>query len=190
MKLLKNREAVKLLGMHPNTLRKYADAGIIRTIRNAAGQRLYDVDSYIGQQSQAETVCYCRVSSYKQKDDLQRQVSFMRERYPDATIVQDVGSGINFKRKGLRTILDRLLKGDKLTLVVAYKDRLARFGSELFEYLLQQNGGELLVLDQIKHSPSEELTKDLLSIIHVFSCRMHGLRKYTNKIKKDKDLSN
>lgn len=189
MKLLKTKLASEALGLHPNTLRRYADAGEIKTVRTPTGQRLFDVDSYLGVNGEQETICYCRVSSYKQKDDLDRQIGYMQEKYPKGTIIKDIGSGINFKRKGLNSILDKLLRGDKLKIVVAYKDRLARFGSELIEYMVKQNGGEFVVLNEINHSPEKELTTDLLNIIHVFSCRMHGLRKYSSQIKKDKDLS-
>lgn len=164
--------------------------GRIDAIRNEAGQRLYDINSYIKGKTQVEALCYCRVSSAKQKDDLARQVVFMRQRYPEATIVKDIGSGLNFKRKGLRAILDRLLCGDKLTIIVAHRDRLCRFGFELIEHMVNANGGEIMVLDDLTSSPEEELTKDLLSILHVFSCRMHGLRRYHKAIKEDKNLSN
>ena len=99
-----------------------------------------------GAASQAETVCYCRVSSARQGEDLQRQVDFMRERYPDAGIVTDVGGGLNFRRKGLVALLERLHSGDKLRIVVAHRDRLARCGFDLIEWLAEQNGGEIVVL--------------------------------------------
>ena len=126
-------------------------------------------------------VCYCRVSSSKQRDDLERQVSFMRSIYPEAEIIKDIGSGLNFKRKGLRAILDRLLQGNKLTIIVAHRDRLCRFGFELIQYRVEQNAGQIMVQGPTVHSPSAELTADLLSILHIFS-RMHGLRKYSKKI--------
>jgi predicted site-specific integrase-resolvase len=182
------RKAVEKLGLHPNTLRRYADEGKIEIIKNEAGQRLYNVESYVRGAARASLVCYCRVSSSKQRDDLQRQIAYMRSLYPEAEIVQDIGSGLNFKRKGLRSLLDRLLRGDKLKIIVACRDRLCRFGFELIQYMVEQNGGEILVLDQSVHCPETELTTDLLSIIHVFSCRMHGLRKYSKKIKEDQDL--
>ena len=197
------RKAVERLGLHPNTLRRYADQGKIQIIKNEAGQRLYNVESYIRGAARAsrssrvpgETpgnatslVCYCRVSSSKQKDDLQRQITYMQSLHPDAEVIKDIGSGLNFKRKGLRTILDRLLRGDQLKIVVACRDRLCRFGFELIQYMVEQNGGEIVVLDAYVHCPQTELTTDLLSIIHVFSCRMHGLRKYSKKIKEDKDI--
>ena len=182
------RKAVKQLGLHPNTLRRYADEGKIEIIKNEAGQRLYNVESYIRGTQAHQLICYCRVSSSKQKDDLNRQVAYMQSIYPEAEIICDIGSGLNFKRKGLRTILDRLLRSDKLKIIVATRDRLCRFGFELIQYLVEQNGGEILVLDQSVYCPQTELTQDLLSIIHVFSCRMHGLRKYSKKIKEDKDI--
>ena len=186
------RKAIELTGMSANTLRKYADNGTIKMQRIGKGQRLFDVSDLLARKGEANgkpVVCYCRVSSGKQKDDLARQVVFMRERFPNAEIVQDIGSGLNYKRKGLQSILQRLLQGDKLTIIVAHRDRLCRFGFELIEFLVQQNGGEIMVLDRTEVSPQRELTEDLLAILHVFSCRMHGLRRYENQIKEDKDLS-
>lgn len=186
------REARKLTGLSDNTLRKYADEGKIKCIKPNGRTRLYDVT--VLQQNKkfcAEScdrkpvVCYCRVSSRKQQDDLVRQVAYMRQQFPDAEIIQDIGSGLNFKRKGLQTILQRLLQGDKFTLIIAYPDRLTRFGNQLFEYMFQQNGGELMVLNKPEVSSEQELTEDLLEILHIFSCRMHGLRRYKSEIEKE-----
>jgi predicted site-specific integrase-resolvase len=179
------RKAVEFLGLHPHTLRKYADEGKIESIKNEAGQRLYDVESYQRKTVKPAVICYCRVSSTKQRDDLARQVTFMREQYPESEIVQDIGSGLNFKRKGLQSLLVRLMRGDKLTIVIACRDRLCRFGFELFEFMAEQNGGSIVVLSNPIHCPETELTADLLAILHVFSCRMHGLRSYSKKIKED-----
>jgi len=177
-----SRKAAGELGVHPNTLRKWAKNGKIKHIVTASGQRKYDVNSYLGKTSECVTICYCRVSSYKQKDDLCGQVEFMREKYPNAEIVKDIGSGINFKRKGLKAILERAMRGDKLQVVVAHKDRLARFGFDLIRHIIERSGGKLVVLSQIVFSPEDELTKDLLNILHVFSCRMHGLRNYKKQV--------
>ena len=136
-----------------------------------------------------ETICYCRVSSPKQRDDLQRQVVFMRERYPDARVVTDVGGGLNFQRKGLVALLERLHRGDKLRIVVAHRDRLARFGFALIRWMAEQNGGEIVVLGNTDYSPQQELTEDILAILHTFSCRLHGLRRYRNAIQADTGLS-
>jgi predicted site-specific integrase-resolvase len=182
MKYVPTRVAAEKLGLHPNTLRKWADAGKINHIKTASGQRRYDIETFLGEAAPAETICYCRVSSYKQKDDLHRQVAFMSEQFPAARIIKDIGSGINFKRKGLKALLDSTLDGRKLTVVVAHKDRLCRFGFDLIQWLIERSGGEVLVLNESKLSPEAELTQDLLTILHVFSCRMHGLRSYKDKI--------
>ena len=190
--LVPMRKAIQLTGLSANTLRKYADNGKIKAQRIGRGQRLFDLSELLAQKISERgkpTVCYCRVSSRKQQNDLARQVAFMREKYPNADIVKDIGSGLNLRRKGLQTILQRLLQGDKFTLIVAHRDRLCRFGFELIEFLFEQNGGEIMVLDNTDVSPQQELTEDLLAILHVFSCSMHGLRKYENQIKEDKDLS-
>ena len=162
--------------------------GSIQYIRTEGGQRRYDVDSYIGQARPTQTICYCRVSSKKQSADLNRQTAFMRSRYPDAEVVSDVGSGLNFKRRGLLAILERVHQGDKLRVVVAYRDRLARFGTELIETLLERNGGELVALNQRDLSPEEELTSDLLAILTVFGARVHGLLRYRKEIAEDASL--
>jgi predicted site-specific integrase-resolvase len=112
----------------------------------------------------------------------------MQERYPNAEIIKDIGSGLNFKRKGLRALLERLLRGDKLKIVVAHRDRLARFGFDLIKFLVEKNGGELLVLDPTLASAEAELTADLLATLHHFSCRMHGMG--SNSGKENKALSN
>ncbi|MBI1926870.1 IS607 family transposase [Candidatus Poribacteria bacterium] len=192
MKYVPVKKASEILGYHEDTLRRMANAGKIEVIRTEGGHRRYNVQAFIDGKSQPTltTVCYCRVSSKKQKDDLERQVASMRSIYPNAEIIRDIGSGLNFKRPGLRSLLDRLLEGDQLSLIVAHRDRLARFGIELFRYLVESNGGELVVLDQAVHSPTEELRSDLLSILHIFSCRMHGLRRYHRQIKEDPCLSN
>lgn len=177
-----------MLGVHPQTLRVWAREGRINYIRTEGNQRRYDVDSYIGLSKPTITLCYCRVSSKKQSAELERQVAFMRERYPDAEVVTDVASGLNFKRKGLLSILERVHQGDKLRVVVAYRDHLARFGTELIETLLERNGGELVVLNQRDLSPEEELTTDLLAILTVFGVRVNGLRRYREEIKEDTSL--
>lgn len=185
------RNACKILDYTPDPLRRLANAGKIECIRTEGGQRRYNVDAFIQSKTEATliTVCDCRVSSVKQKDALERQVNFMRSLYPDAEVIGDIGSGLNCKRKGLRSILERIVQGDKLQVVVAHGDRLPRFGNDLIAYLLEQNGGELVVLDDTACSPEEEITQDILTILHVFSSRLHGLRKYRDKIKEDKDLS-
>ena len=188
-KYLSGRKAAAQLGMHQNTLRRYADAGKIPTIKTAGGQRRYDVDAYARGARDSALVCYCRVSSSKQREDLARQVEFMRGKYPSADIITDIGGGLNWRRKGLITLLERLHGGDKLTIVVAHRDRLARFGFDLIQWLVERNGGQIVVLGNRDYSPEQELTEDILAILHTFSCRLHGLRRYKDAIKADPGIS-
>jgi predicted site-specific integrase-resolvase len=183
----------KKLNIHPNTLRRWANDKKIKTVKTVGGHRRYNIDEITGEKrAPKQNVCYCRVSSKKQKDDLARQISYMQEKYPTYKSIQDIGSGINYKRKGLIAILELASKGEIREVVVSYKDRLCCFGFELIEYIIAHNGGRLMV--QHKHrenaSPSDELTRDLLSILTVFSCRVYGHRKYTHKNKKDTIVSN
>ena len=185
------RETSEIFGISIDRLRRLAENGAISTIRTPGGQRRYDVQGYLDAQTETTltTIGYCRVSGKSQSDDLASQVAYLQRHYPEAEIIKNFGSGINFKRKGLRTLLERILRGDKLRIVVAHRDRLARFGGEVIQFLVEQNGGEVVVLDQTVYSPEEELTADLLAILHVFSCRMSGLRRYRDQIKEDRNLS-
>ncbi|MBC6419167.1 MAG: IS607 family transposase [Prochloron sp. SP5CPC1] len=128
MPYVPTRIASKELGLCANTLRKYAKENKIQYIKNEAGQRLYDVESYKTQTSPTRVVLYCRVSSNKQRPDLERQAEYLFGKFPRAEIIKDIGSGLNYKRKGLKTILERCLQGNKLKIVVAHRDRLCRFG--------------------------------------------------------------
>ena len=184
------RETSEILGISIDRLRRLAENGTISTIRTPGGQRRYDVQGYLDAQTETDivTVGYCRVSRKSQSDALASQVAYLQKHYPEAEIIRDFGRGITFKRKGLRTLLERVLRGDKLRVVVAHRDRLARFGGEVIQFLVEQNGGEVVVLEQTVYSPEQELTDDLLTILHVFSRRLSGLRKYCEKIKEDRDI--
>ena len=185
------RETSEILGISIDRLRRLAENGTISTISTPGGHRRYDVQGYLDEQTEATftTIGYCRVSGRGQKDDLESQVRYVQSHYPEAEIIRDFGSGITFKRKGLIALLERLLRGDKLRVVVAHRDRLARFGGEVIQFLVEQNGGEVVVLDETVYSPEEELTADLLAILHVFSHRLSGLRRYRDQIKEDRNLS-
>jgi len=181
------KETAKLLQVTPKTLRIWDKEGKIRTIRTPSNIRRYnieDVQNIINYNNSSETkekICYARVSSRKQIDDLKRQEDFFRLKYPTYSVVTDVGSGINWKRKGLKTILDKTMHGDISEVVVAHRDRLCRFAFELLEWIFQRNGVKLVVLDEEKdHSSDQDLADDILSIIHVYSCRKMG-RRYKNK---------
>ena len=170
------RQAAKQLGMHQNTLRLYADSGKINAIRTPSGQRRYDVESFVKEHVEQRVVCYCRVSSPSQRAALHRQVASLSARFPEADIIKDIGSALNYKRKGLKSILGRMLRGEKLKIVVVHRDRLARFGCELIEWIIHERGCELVVLNDTIQEPERELTADLRTLIHHFFGRLAGLR--------------
>ena len=188
MSYVNTSKASEMLGLSSSTLRRYANENKIKYIRSAGGHRLYEVDDFLQRNTELTTILYCRVSSGKQRDDLQRQIIEMQKQYPNTEVIKDIGSGLNFKRKGLKTLLERVMQGHKYRVVVSYRDRLARFGVDLIEFLINQNGGELVVLNKpMEQSIESEFTEDLLAILHHFSCRMHGRRSHQGK--KDKNIS-
>jgi predicted site-specific integrase-resolvase len=193
-------------GRSNNPEEAMADQSSILCYRTPSGQRRINLQSIQEFCSNAvsskdksdvpkENIVYARVSTKKQVDDLSRQLEFLnRPEYIGYRVITDIASGINFKRKGLSTILDACLQGHIGEIIVAHRDRLCRFGFELIEQLVTKAGGKITVLEHSNDKTCEqELTDDLLSIIHVFSCRQMGKRSYANrKVKdlKDKNLSN
>ena len=194
--------AVKRYNLSVGTLRAWSRKGHLRTFRTPGNHRMFrrtDIERLLGfHESSMESgatksemrnghalrrnIVYCRVSSPKQKDDLQRQIEFARSRYPEHDLVSDVGSGLNFRRKGLRSILEHCLRGTVGEVVVAHRDRLCRFGFELFKFLVRQAGGRLRVLDNNEaKSDEQELAEDLLSVVHVFSRKQMGKRRYERR---------
>ena len=133
-----------------------------------------------------KTIGYCRVSSPKQRDDLERQEENMRmyllAQGKPFEIISDIGSGINYKRKGLQELVKGMANRSISKVVVLYKDRLTRFGFELIEYIADLYGCEIEVIDTTERTEQEELVEDLVQIITVFSCRLQGKR--ANKARK------
>ena len=133
-----------------------------------------------------KTIGYCRVSSNKQKDDLQRQIENMRmyliSQGKPFEIISDIGSGINYKKKGLKELIKLITQNKVEKVVVLYKDRLLRFGFELIEYIASLYNCEIEIIDNTEKSEQQELVEDLVQIITVFSCKLQGKR--ANKARK------
>ena len=197
--ILKPKEMSELLGVSVKTLQRWDKEGKLTAYRNPSGRRYYtkeQYEDYMGIQKEnkvGKTVVYARVSNNGQKDDLENQVEFLKQ-FANARgmilddIVTDIGSGLNYNRKKWNKLIDDCLEGNVQTIIIAHKDRFIRFGYDWFERLLKKQGTEIVVVKNEKLSPSEELIQDLISIIHVFSCRIYGLRKYKQKIQKDDEL--
>jgi predicted site-specific integrase-resolvase len=185
---VKAAEYAKWFTVNPQTLRRWADAGKIQYRWSPGGIRLYELpDSAHGGDGQQpkqqpadeeKKVVYARVSSAKQKDDLQRQADFLLSKFPNHQLVTDIGSGINWRRKGLLSLLDTADQGALAEVVVASRDRLCRFAFELLEHVFRGRGVRLVVLDSADQCAQQELSDDLLSIVQVFCCRRNGKRRY------------
>jgi predicted site-specific integrase-resolvase len=195
------KETRKILGVTTPTLRKWAETDKVRFTETPTGRKLYnkqDIYSIANitkvTKCERKKIAYCRVSSQKQKDDLNRQKEFFRLNYPEYHVVTDIGSGINWKRKGLQTILEQSMSGEVQEIMVAHRDRLCRFAFELIEWILRKNNVKLTVLNDYSKEPGidQELSDDIMSIIHVYSCRQMGKRRYSknkSKVKETEDLS-
>ena len=185
-------KAAKELGVLRDTLRRWEAAGKIEVERTPNGHRRYDLAKLRGNvarkaPSERVTLAYARVSSHDQKDDLVTQVA-MLESFCAANgwsyeVVQDLGSGLNYNKRGLRQLIKRLCIGDVGRLVLTHKDRLLRFGSEIVFALCEEFNVEVTVLNQSEKPLSfeEELAQDVLEIITVFSARLYGSRSHKNR---------
>lgn len=187
-RLVKIGEAADLLGVSVDTLRKWEKSGELMPDRKTqGGTRFYDAAKLLNLgDADYPTVCYARVSSYDQKDDLVRQKK-MLETYCSAKgwrteVISDLGSGMNFNKKGLAKLLEIILHKRTKRLVLTHKDRLLRFGSELVFTLCELQGIEIVIIHRgEKPSFEAELAEDILEILTVFSARLYGSRSKKNK---------
>ncbi len=186
------REFSKILGVSAQTLRNWDSNGKLKPHHTSSnGYRYYSHEQLnqvmnIKPNLDRKIIGYCRVSSNKQKDDLERQVESMRmyliSKGKPFEIITDIGSGINYKKKGLRELIKLITQNKADKVVVIYKDRLLRFGFELIEYIASLYNCEIEIVDNTKKSEQQELVEDLVQIITVFSCKLQGKR--ANKTRK------
>lgn len=201
MTMLKPKEMAERLGVTVRTLQKWDNNGTFKAYRTPTNRRYYTEEQYLQYIGRAGTssekrkvVAYARVSTYGQKDDLKNQLAFIRQ-YANAKgiiideDVTDIGSGLNYNRKKWNVLLNEVMSNKVQTILVTYKDRFIRFGFDWFKGLCEAHGTKIVVLNNPDTSPDKELVDDLVSIIHVFSCRLYGLRKYKSQIKADKSLN-
>lgn len=185
---MKIGEVAAILGTTPETLRKWESTGeLVPARRSRAGTRYYAVADLLGTKNEAATtLCYARVSSHDQKEDLERQHAVL-EAYCAAKgwrseTIKDLGSGMNYRKKGLQKLLELILRRKIRRLVITHKDRLLRFGAELVFALCEIQGVEIVIIHQGEQpSFEEELAQDVLEIITVFSARLYGARSKKHK---------
>lgn len=186
MKYYSIHEFSKLVCRTPQTLRTWHKTGRLTPdhfgpngYRYYSDAQLREVLGKAGKQNK-KTIGYCRVSSAKQKDDLERQIesvtAYLLAQGKPFEIIKDIGSGINYSKKGLRELISRITASEADKVVVLYKDRLLRFGFELVEYLAELYGCSIEVIDSTEKTEEQELVEDLVQIVTVFSCKLNGKR--------------
>ena len=192
MNTYRPNEFAKLIAKTTSTLQRWDREGILKAYRSPTNRRFYTHDQLsevLGVKVEKRiAISYCRVSSSNQKDDLLSQQKAVSAFCLSAGIainecISEVGGGLNLKRKQFIRLMSMIEARAVHTLVVAHKDRLARFGMDWFEYYLEQHGCNLVVINNESLSPESEMVQDLMAIIHCFSCRLYGLRRYKKIIK-------
>ena len=187
-------DARYFLHVTDHTLRKWEKEGAIDVVRKGGkGHRRYNVKKFIESQNKVKGVpefifleehfvLYARVSSKPQEPELKNQISYLQAKYPNYELITDIGSGLNFKWKGFKTLLEYALEGTLREVVVTYKDRLLRLGFELLELIFTRlSKTKIVVLNVPESSKESELVEDLMSIITVFTAKIHGRRSYSKR---------
>ena len=222
----KPKDFAELIGVSVKTLQRWDREGILEANRTPTDRRYYTYDQYLQfkgiktQNDIRQVVIYARVSTKNQKDDLQNQVSFLRqfcnargiivdqcmEEYGSGLnynrkkwnkllddvmeqCIEEYGSGLNYNRKKWNQLLDEVMEQKIKTIIVTHKDRFIRFGYDWFEKFCMKFNTTIVIVNNEELSPQEELVQDIVSILHVFSCRLYGLRKYKKQIERDEEIA-
>lgn len=196
----KPKEFAKLLNVSVKTLQRWDREKTLIANRTLTNRRYYTYDQYlqfkgIGKDADfRKIVIYTRVSTRNQSDDLENQVDFLQT-YANAKgliadeIIRDYGSGLNYNRKKWNQLLVEVMENKIKMILVSHQDRFVRFGFDWFEKFCNKFNVEIVVVKNEKLSPHEELVQDIVSILHVFSCRLYGLRKYKKQIEGDENIA-
>ena len=195
-KYIKPKTAAEFLGVSVKTLQRWDNDEKLIAFRSPTGRRYYTEEQLFKYQGLEKTnkknVIYTRVSTQNQKDDLINQKKFLLNYCAGKGVIideeiSDLGSGLNYKRKNWNELLEKCFRGEIDTIFISHKDRFVRFGFEWFEKFVSKFGTKIIIVNNEVLSPNEELVQDIISILHVFSCRIYGLRKY-KKVIKDENL--
>ena len=188
-RFVKIGEAAKILGVNPQTLRRWEEGGMIQPAkRTPKGTRLYSLQALLGVNDLAHpTIAYARVSSSDQKEDLERQHAVLeafcnKNGWKPTEIIRDLGSGMNSNKKGLLRLLELIVHGQMSRLVLTHKDRLLRFGAEIIFRICELKGIEIVIINKGEQpSFEEELTRDVMEIMTVFCAKLYGRRSQKSK---------
>lgn len=193
------KEFAKRIGKTVKTLQRWDNSGKLIANRTPTNRRFYTEQQYndfmgVATKNDRVNVVYARVSTANQKDDLNNQVEFLKA-YCNANgvivneVITDVGSGLNYNRKKWNALLDNVIAGNVNTIYVAFPDRFIRFGFDWFQHFCEKFDTKIIVVNNQKLSPEQELTEDLINIIHAFNCRPYVIRKYLKGLGNDKNTS-
>ncbi len=189
-------EAARKLNRSVKTLQRWDRDKVLEAFRSRTGRRYYterqlkEFTAPLGAApAPTKIIAYCRVSSQAQKPDLKNQRVALEtycnaKGYNNVEYVEEIGGGMNFKRKHLREMLKHVHSGDVSKIIIAHKDRLVRFGFEHICWQCEQFGCSIEVLNNETLSPEQEMVQDLMTIVHCFSSRLYGLRNYSKTLKK------
>ncbi len=196
----KPKDFAELLNVSVKTLQRWDRDKILVAKRNPTGRRYYTYDQYLefkGVSNDSNTkkkIIYTRVSTNNQKDGLKNQVKFLLD-FANAKgiiideVIEDIGSGLNYNRKKWNKLIEHCMENKIDSIMVTHKDRFIRFGYEWFERFLGKYDVKIIVVNNETLSPNEELVQDIISILHVFSCKIYGMRKYKKKIEEDEEIA-
>lgn len=195
----KPKDFAELLNVSVKTLQRWDRVGVLKSNRTPTNRRYYTYDQYLqfkGIKTKNDirnVVIYARVSTRNQNDDLKNQVEFLRTFCNSKGIIvnqciEDFGSGLNYNRKKWNSLLEQVMENNIKTIIISSKDRFIRFGFDWFEKFCEKFNTNIIVVNNETLSPNEELVQDIISILHVFSCRLYGLRKYKKQIKEDNGI--
>ena len=174
--------------------------GVLKAKRTPTDRRYYTYDQYLEykgileESNNRKVVIYTRVSTNNQRDDLLNQKRFLLDFANSKGIIvddliEDIGSGLNYNRKKWNKLMDNCMENKIDTILITHKDRFTRFGYEWFERFVGKFGVKIIVVNNELLSPQEELMQDIISILHVFSCRIYGMRKYKKRIEEDEEIA-
>src|SRR6185437_3802982 len=185
------RQIRRFIQVSDTYLKQLADSRLLEYITTEGGHRRYAYKKYLRKTSEAvcETgkkrkIIYARVSSRSQIVELGNQIEYLRRRYPTHEIISDIGSGLNYKRKGFKTILESAICGDLEEVVVTFQDRFIRFGFDMFSFMFKRLSNAKIVVSRANDksiSSETELCEDLITVINVYRTRLHGRRSYASR---------
>lgn len=198
---MKAKEVLKILCISRPTLTKYVKTGVIKATLQTNGDYDYDEESVLKKSGIDTTlrkcIIYGRVSTQKQKKDLENQLQILTEfansnGYCVDKVYSDIASGLNFDRENFQKILFEVLDRKVKTLIIRDKDRLSRVSFEMWKSLFHNFNCEIIVMNELQNNKSEEqeIFEDIISMIHCFSMRMYSSRRKKKIQLVEEDLKN